>query len=114
MGEEEIKFSIEIWSDDIINSHLEITHKNADTLFSERIYEDRRVTPPEAAVYIKVRNAIRKSGVSTNLKNKFPINWIAAHHLRRWSRLQLQLLVHQTDVFIATENTSESLLTNLM
>ena len=40
-GEEETEFLIEIWSDNVIKSKLEKTHKNTDTfqVFSERMRE---------------------------------------------------------------------------
>ncbi len=40
-GDEEIRFLIEIWSDDYIKTQLEKTHKNNETfnLFSERMRE---------------------------------------------------------------------------
>lgn len=40
-GEEETRFLIEIWSEDIIISQLQKTHKNSDTfqVFSEKMRE---------------------------------------------------------------------------
>ena len=81
-AEEEIRYLISIWSDENIKSQLENTHKNANMykLFSERMKErgyERTAEQCHLKVkklrqqYIKVRDAIRKSGASTNAKDTF-------------------------------------------
>ncbi|XP_038584276.1 uncharacterized protein LOC119910011 [Micropterus salmoides] len=82
-GEEETKFLIEIWSDDIIKSQLEKTYKSADTfqVFSERMVERGYGRTGEQChlkikklrqQYAKVCDAMRKSGALTNAKDKCP------------------------------------------
>lgn len=75
MREEEIKFSIEIWSNNIIKCQLEITHKKKQTPYFQKGSAEQwhLQTKKLRQQCIKVCNTIRKSGVSTNLKDKFPI-----------------------------------------
>ncbi len=81
-GDEEIRFLIEIWSDDYIKTQLERIHKNNETfnLFSERMRErgfDRTGEQCHLKVKklrqqdMKTRDAMRRSGASTNEKEKF-------------------------------------------
>lgn len=79
---DEIKCLIEIWSDEHIAQQLSRTHKNTEIylLFSERLKQkgfNRSVEQCRAKAkklrqqYIKVRDALRKTGSSGEEKDKF-------------------------------------------
>ncbi|XP_078018273.1 uncharacterized protein LOC144458762 [Epinephelus lanceolatus] len=82
-GEEETRFILQIWADDRIKAELERTHRNTETfqLFAERMREGGYERTAEQChrklkklrqAYNKARDAIRKTGASSNEKDKCP------------------------------------------
>uniref|UniRef100_A0A672GFN0 C2H2-type domain-containing protein n=1 Tax=Salarias fasciatus TaxID=181472 RepID=A0A672GFN0_SALFA len=81
-SKEEIRCLIEIWADEHISAQLSSTHKNADIfkLFSKQMREHgfqrsveqcRIKTKKLRQQYIKVRDALKRSGSSTTVKDRF-------------------------------------------
>ncbi|XP_073729883.1 uncharacterized protein [Misgurnus anguillicaudatus] len=79
----EIRCLLDIWADDFINAQLSSTHKNSDVygVFSKRLREkgfNRTVAQCRIkakklrAEYIKIRDALNKTGSDGTEKEKFP------------------------------------------
>lgn len=80
---EEIESLLEVWADENIKTQLENTHKNAEIyrMFSEhlrrrgfkRTADQCRVKVKKLRQqYLKIRDSLRKTGSSTEEKDKFP------------------------------------------
>ncbi|KAK7888843.1 hypothetical protein WMY93_024403 [Mugilogobius chulae] len=81
-AKEEVECLIEIWADEHICAQLSSTHKNAEiySIFSKQMRERgylrsveqcRTKTKKLRQQYIKIRDALSKTGSSTKVKDKF-------------------------------------------
>ena len=81
--ESEVECLLEIWADDSIQSQLDTTHKNSEVFGAIRDYLEHRghhrtmiqcrdKVKKLRFQYLRVRDALRRSGSSSNEKDKFP------------------------------------------